>query len=107
MAVAENHVVSDRTIAIDRIAKARQRAASELWCKSDEQADGVVGIVASVSPELVVGLGLSVLDQKGESALDHGPTRADREFFLALEFGFGTIWRVRVLDGAEYRGARL
>jgi hypothetical protein len=55
MAVAENHVVSDSTIAIDRIAKARQREASELGCKSDERADGVMGIVASVSPELMVG----------------------------------------------------
>ena len=55
MAVAENHVVSDRTIAMDRIAKTRQREASELSCKSDERVDGVVGIVASVSPELVVG----------------------------------------------------
>jgi hypothetical protein len=40
---------------MDRIAKTRQREASELSCKSDERVDGVVGIVASVSPELVVG----------------------------------------------------
>jgi hypothetical protein len=51
MAVAENHVVSDRTIATDRIAKALQREASGLRGKSDKQVDGVVGILASVSPE--------------------------------------------------------
>jgi hypothetical protein len=42
MAVAENHVVSDRTIAIDSIARTPQREASELRCKSDVQVDGVV-----------------------------------------------------------------
>ena len=42
MAVAENHVVSDRTIAIDIIARTPQREASELRCKSDAQVDGVV-----------------------------------------------------------------
>jgi hypothetical protein len=42
MAVAENHVVSDRTIAIDSIARTPQREASELGCKSDVQVDGVV-----------------------------------------------------------------
>jgi hypothetical protein len=81
IAVAENHVVNDRTIAIDRIARTRQREASELRCKPDAQVDGVVGIVALV----VSGVDAARLAQvyliKKPIALDYGPIWTDRGFF--------------------------
>src|SRR5271156_5520947 len=58
IAVAENHVVRDRTIATESIANTRQREASAPGCmapkeedEEGEEVDGVVGIACSVSPE--------------------------------------------------------
>jgi hypothetical protein len=53
IAVAENQVVSDRTIAIDSNPKTRQRGESPSGCdEPDAQVFDVESIVASVSPEL-------------------------------------------------------
>src|SRR5580700_6968312 len=64
MAVAENHVVSDRTIAIDSIARTPQREASELRCKSDAQVDGVVCTWLRCLRSWWWALGSSLLDQE-------------------------------------------
>jgi len=52
IAVAENQVVSDKTIATAKIAKTRQREASVPRCNEPgAPIDVVVDIVASISPE--------------------------------------------------------
>jgi hypothetical protein len=52
IAVAENQAVNDRTTAIDRSARTRQRDASATGCKEPDALVGdVAGIVASGSPE--------------------------------------------------------
>ena len=79
-AVAENHVVSDRTIAIDSIARTPQREASELRCKSDAQVDGVVCTWLRCLRSWWWAFGSSLPRSRSESAVDPGPTRVDREF---------------------------
>jgi hypothetical protein len=64
MDVAENHVVNDRTIAIDSIARTHQREASELRRKSDARLGGVLCMWLRHLRSSCWTLGSSLLDQE-------------------------------------------